>query len=233
MAGSQTPLPRSGRMQLQPVPTRQSSVTEKQLHFSEGGPGSSVQTLGFTPTPLLEFTQPNCQHSVSVSKNPAWHSSGAATAGLPGVPSAGEGHSDQGEQWPEAPSCLPPLRGSASLSPPEGTEPGARVWLLPLCRPWPLAGGPEGPHRRCPLLGPHRETGSRRGGWGWGAAPSPDCPASLPGSSPSGSRPSLAAGGDLPCLGDSEGAAAGENPPAPPAAEGGKGKGARGAPPES
>lgn len=128
--------------------------------------------------------------------------------------------------------CCPPLRGSASLFPPgarTGQSPAPWVWLLPLCRPWPLAGapGPGGPHRRCPQLGPHRATGSRKGGWGWGEAPSPGCPASLPGSSPSGSRPSLAAVGDLPCLGGSEGAAAGENPPAPPAAEGGKGKGAR------
>lgn len=169
----------------------------------------------------------------------AWHSSGAANTGPQPPRAARSALGGRGAlredlspavpgQWSQAPSCLSPAG-------PGGDRARCPVWLLPLCRPWPLAGGPGpgGPHRRCPLLGPHRATGSRRGGWGWGAAPSPDCPASLPGSSPSGSRPSLAAGGDLPCLGDSEGAAAGENPPAPPAAEGGKGKGARGAPPAS
>lgn len=172
MAGSQTTLPRSGWMQLQPVPTRQSSVTEKQLHFSvpKVGRGAWLD-LGFIPTPLLEFTQPNCQHSVRVSKNPARHWTKpslaqqrrcqprtAAATGSPECPRPAEGHCGRnsahgcpGRGHRRPPAC-PLLRGSASLSPagPGGDRarcPGLALTTLPslASRRWPGAGGSAPP----------------------------------------------------------------------------------------
>lgn len=240
MAESLMPLPRSGWMQLQPAPTRHSSVTEEQeLSSVPMVARGACFRLGFHSHTVIRVHPAKLPTLCECIQKPCPAPGQALPGTAAALPTPGcspraapSALGRRGEPSPGVPSSV---TGTLQPSPagPEGTQPGARLCLLPLCRPWPLAGGPGDPQRRCPLLGPHRATASRRGGWGWGAAPSPDCPASLPGSSPSGSRPSLAAGGDLPCLGDSEGAAAGENPPAPPAAEGGKGKGARGAPPES
>lgn len=127
MAGSQTSLPRAGWMQLQPVPTRQSSVTEKQLHVSVPQVGTEAWfRLGFHSHTVIRVhpaklpTLSECIRKPSPAPGQALPGTAAALPtqdrschGQPGVPSALPGELSPGvpRQWSQAPSCLPPAAG--------------------------------------------------------------------------------------------------------------------------